>query len=132
MKSRLIKMPPDKTRSSPVAVSLVQDSGLDGDATTAGVEKPVVQSSAPEMGLHVGIGSHTHRGARPANEDFAACYVGPKSGQPAIGIVAALADGMGGAKGGRTAAELAVRGFIEGCIGQSFTVGVARVSARAA
>jgi serine/threonine protein phosphatase PrpC len=80
----------------------------------------------------VSIGNHTHRGARPANEDFAACYIGPRTGQPAIGLAAALADGMGGAKGGRTAAELAVRGFIEGCIGQSVTVGVPRISARAA
>jgi serine/threonine protein phosphatase PrpC len=39
---------------------------------------------------------------------------------------------MGGAKGGRTAAELAVRGFVEGCIGQAVTLGVARISAQAA
>lgn len=80
----------------------------------------------------MGIGSHTHRGARPANEDFAACYIGVQTRQLAIGLIAALADGMGGAKGGRIAAELAVRGFIEGCIGQSVTVGVPRISARAA
>ncbi|HEY0682481.1 MAG TPA: protein kinase [Steroidobacter sp.] len=84
------------------------------------------------MGLHVGIGSHTHQGGRPQNEDFSACYVSVQSRQPVIGVVAALADGMGGAKGGRTAAELAVRGFIEGCIGQPITVGVPRISARAA
>jgi serine/threonine protein phosphatase PrpC len=99
---------------------------MTGVASTSG------QSAAPDAGLHVGIGSHTHRGARPGNEDFAACYIGAQSRQPAIGIVAALADGMGGAKGGRTAAELAVRGFIEGCIGQSVTVGIPRVSARSA
>jgi serine/threonine protein phosphatase PrpC len=39
---------------------------------------------------------------------------------------------MGGAKGGRTAAEVTVRGFIEGCVGQSVTLGVARISAQAA
>jgi serine/threonine protein phosphatase PrpC len=60
------------------------------------------------------------------------CYVGPQARQPVIGVVAALADGMGGAKGGRTAAELAVRGFVEGCVGQSITLGVARISARSA
>jgi serine/threonine protein phosphatase PrpC len=84
------------------------------------------------VGLHVGIGSHTLQGGRARNEDFTACYVGPPSRQPSIGVVAALADGMGGAKGGRIAAELAVRGFIEGCVGQPVTLGVARISAAAA
>jgi serine/threonine protein phosphatase PrpC len=84
------------------------------------------------VGLHVVIGSHTHQGGRPRNEDFAACYVGRPSRQLTIGVVAALADGMGGAKGGRIAAEMAVRGFIEGCVEQPVTVGVARISARAA
>ncbi|MFC4311259.1 bifunctional protein-serine/threonine kinase/phosphatase [Steroidobacter flavus] len=82
--------------------------------------------------LHVGVGSHTHRGGRPQNEDFSACYVSQPLRQPAIGAIAALADGMGGTKGGRTAAELAVRGFIEGCLGQPITIGVPRISARAA
>jgi serine/threonine protein phosphatase PrpC len=40
-----------------------------------------------------------------------------KAGAKTI-VVAAVADGVGGAKGGRVAAEVAVRGFIEGCIGQ--------------
>lgn len=88
--------------------------------------------TAPDMGLHVGIGSHTHQGGRPRNEDFCACYIGATARQPAIGVIAALADGMGGAQGGRTAAEIAVRGFIEGCLGQSVTLGVARISARSA
>ena len=52
--------------------------------------------------------------------------------QLTIGLVAALADGMGGAKGGRVAAEVAVRGFIEGCLGQPATLGIARIGARAA
>jgi len=52
--------------------------------------------------------------------------------QPSIGAIAALSDGMGGAKGGRIAAELSVRGFIEGCIEQPITVGVPRISAKAA
>jgi serine/threonine protein phosphatase PrpC len=83
-------------------------------------------------GLHVGVGNASHQGGRPRNEDFAACYVGPQSRQLTIGVVAALSDGMGGAKGGRIAAELAVREFIDGCLEQSVTVGVARVGARAA
>jgi len=51
---------------------------------------------------------------------------------PAISVVAALADGMGGAKGGRVAAELAVRGFVDGCLGQPITLGPAQIAARAA
>jgi serine/threonine protein phosphatase PrpC len=88
--------------------------------------------TAPNVGLHVGVGSHTHQGGRLANEDFSACYVGPQARHPTLAVVAALADGMGGAKGGRTAAELAVRGFIEGCVEQPVTLGVARISAHAA
>jgi serine/threonine protein phosphatase PrpC len=83
-------------------------------------------------GLHVVVDQHTHPGARPRNEDFAACYVGAPARQLAIDVIAVLADGMGGAKGGRVAAELAVRGFIDGCLGQPITRGVARISASAA
>lgn len=90
-----------------------------------------LKEAAPNVGLHVGVGSHSHQGGRPRNEDFSACHVASQTRQPAIGVVAALADGMGGAKGGRIAAELAVRGFIQGCIEQPVTVGVARMSARA-
>ena len=83
-------------------------------------------------GLHVGVGFATHQGGRAENEDYAACYVGPPRGELTIGLVAALADGMGGAKGGRVAAEMAVRGFIEACLGQPPTLGMARIGARAA
>jgi len=38
------------------------------------------------------------------------------TGGAASVVIAAVADGVGGAKGGRVAAELAVRGFIEGCL----------------
>ncbi len=83
-------------------------------------------------GLHVGVGYATHQGGRSENEDYAACYVGPPRRELTIGLVAALADGMGGAKGGRTAAEMAVRGFIEACLGLPPTLGVARIGALAA
>ena len=83
-------------------------------------------------GLHVGLGQATRRGGRPDNQDFAACYVGQPRNGLTIGLVAALADGMGGARGGRIAAETAVRGFIDACLGQSPTLGVARIGARAA
>jgi serine/threonine protein phosphatase PrpC len=83
-------------------------------------------------GLHVGIGQATEQGGRAENQDFVACYVGNARGPLTISLVAALSDGMGGAKGGRVAAELAVRGFIEGCLGQPATLGIGRIGAAAA
>ena len=82
--------------------------------------------------LHVGVGHSTHRGGRDDNQDYVACHVGSNGNGLAIDLVAALADGMGGAKGGRVAAEMAVRGFIEACLGLPATLGVARVGAQAA
>jgi serine/threonine protein kinase/serine/threonine protein phosphatase PrpC len=58
----------------------------------------------------------SEQGSRAANEDFAA--VADKSSSR-FGVVAAIADGVGGAKGGRVAAELTVRGFIDGCLGNA-------------
>lgn len=83
-------------------------------------------------GLHVGVGQATLRGARTENQDFVACYVGPARGKLTINLIAALSDGMGGARGGRVAAESTVRGFIEACLGQPGTLGVARIGAMAA
>jgi serine/threonine protein phosphatase PrpC len=83
-------------------------------------------------GLHVGLGQASRRGGRPDNQDFMACYVGQPRNQLTIGLVAAVADGMGGARGGRVAAETAVRGFIDACLGQAPTLGIARIGARAA
>jgi serine/threonine protein phosphatase PrpC len=45
--------------------------------------------------------------------------------------VAAVADGVGGHKGGREAAETSVRGFIEAYYAQPETLGVARAAGRA-
>jgi serine/threonine protein phosphatase PrpC len=90
-----------------------------------------VADQSPANGLHVGLGHASRQGGRPENQDFAACYVGQPRNQLTIGLVAALADGMGGAKGGRVAAEVAVRGFIEACLGQPATLGAARIGARA-
>jgi serine/threonine protein phosphatase PrpC len=82
--------------------------------------------------LQAGVGCATHRGGREENQDYVACHVGSGGNGLAIDLVAALADGMGGARGGRVAAEMAVRGFIEACLGQPAAAGVARVGARAA
>jgi serine/threonine protein phosphatase PrpC len=87
--------------------------------------------SAPGA-LLVGVGEHTLAGSRSRNEDYAACYLGTGPERLATGVIAALADGMGGAKGGRVAAEIAVRGFIDAALGQPATLGIARIGARAA
>lgn len=127
-------MPPEQTRVSSwnEAAPLVQVSGLEQPSGATAPVPPPERKAAPYVGLQIGVGSYTHQGGRAGNEDFAACHVGQRLRQPGIGAIAALADGMGGAKGGRTAAELAVRGFIEGCIEQPITVGVPRISAKAA
>src|SRR4029079_1430269 len=111
-KSRLITEPLDNTIPVPGAMQVA-------DQRTA-------------EGLHVGFGQASGRGGRDENQDYAACYVGTPRNQLTIGLLAALSDGMGGRKGGRVAAELAVRGFIDGCLGQPATVGISRIGARAA
>ena len=93
---------------------------------------PEVADQKTADGLHVGVGQASRQGGRAENQDFAACYVGTPRNQLTIGLLAALSDGMGGTKGGRVAAELAVRGFIDGCLGMPATIGIARIGARAA
>jgi len=77
------------------------------------------------------VGQASQRGSRTHNEDFAACYAGTAAERLSTGVIAALSDGMGGASGGRTAAEVTVRGFIDACLGQAGTLGIARIGARA-
>jgi serine/threonine protein phosphatase PrpC len=60
--------------------------------------------------LRVQAGIATEQGMRDRNEDFAACLL-PGMGQTRL--LAAVADGVGGAKGGRVAAETAVRMFLD-------------------
>lgn len=75
-------------------------------------------------------GLWTERGPRPANEDYAGFYPGTEAERARWGAVAAIADGVGGAKGGRVAAELAVRTFIDGYLGQPDILGVRHSAAR--
>ena len=81
--------------------------------------------------MEVSIGLATALGARPANEDYAGAYVGPPLERARHGVLAALADGVGGAKGGRIAAELAVRAFIDGCLAASELTGPRRAAGNA-
>ena len=70
-------------------------------------------------------------GKRKANEDYCAFTAADTDDAARMGFVAALADGVGGAKGGRTAAELAVRNFIDGYHAQPLTIGIAAAGRRA-
>ena len=56
--------------------------------------------------------------------------LGAELPQPRQEVVAAIADGIGGAKGGRTAAESAVRGYLDGFCDLPETMEVQRVGAR--
>src|ERR1700730_8961146 len=79
--------------------------------------------------LELRFGFCSERGARDRNEDYVGFYIGRRDQQARLGSVAAIADGVGGAKGGREAAELAVRSFIEGHVGQNEMLGIQRASA---
>ncbi|HYL33871.1 MAG TPA: protein kinase [Stellaceae bacterium] len=76
----------------------------------------------------VGFGSET--GPRSRNEDFAGVVFGAELPVPRRDVVAAIADGIGGAKGGRVAAEVAVRGFLDGFCDLPETIEVRRAAAR--
>lgn len=81
--------------------------------------------------LRVETGFATDKGKRSENEDYVAVCFGPKGAGTLHGIVAVVADGVGGHKGGRAAAETAVRAFIDGYYAQPETLGVIRAAARA-
>jgi serine/threonine protein phosphatase PrpC len=73
----------------------------------------------PTSGLQVSAGVDSRIGGRRRNEDYAGVLLGSAVERAHHGVVAALADGVGGAAGGRVAAELAVRTFIDGYISQA-------------
>jgi serine/threonine protein phosphatase PrpC len=82
--------------------------------------------------LEVRVGWWSERGRREANEDYAGSWLGTPAQRARQGVVAAVADGVAGAPGGRVAAETAVRGFLDFYLGQPETVGPRRAAARAA
>jgi serine/threonine protein phosphatase PrpC len=80
-------------------------------------------------GLKVSVGFASETGPRKRNEDFAGAVFGPELPEPRRDVVAAIADGIGGAKGGRVAAEIAVRGFLDGFCDLPETMEVRRAAA---
>ena len=81
-------------------------------------------------GVRASVGFCSEKGPRKQNEDFAAAVIGAELPEPRREVVAAIADGVGGAKGGRVAAELAVRGFLDGFWDLPETMEVRRAGAR--
>jgi len=65
-------------------------------------------------GIKASVGFFSATGPRSANEDFAGAVFGAELPEPRRDVVAAIADGIGSSKGGRVAAETAVRGFLDG------------------
>lgn len=84
-----------------------------------------------EPTLRVEIGLATRAGKPAENRDFVAAR--RPSGNEGItkGVVVAVADGVSAGRGGREAAELSVRGLIEGYYGLPEILGVERAAARA-
>jgi serine/threonine protein phosphatase PrpC len=78
----------------------------------------------------VSIGTYTAAGPRPRNEDFVGAVLGSQIAAERRDVAAAIADGIGSAKGGRVAAETAVRGFLDGFWDVPETMEVRRAGAR--
>ena len=85
-----------------------------------------------EDGVRASVGFFSDAGPRPDNQDFAAALFGWELQPPRHDVVAVLADGIGGAKGGRIAAETAVRGFLDGFCDLPETVPVHQAAANVA
>lgn len=81
--------------------------------------------------LETQCGFATEAGKRESNEDFVAFYQGTDEERAIYGSVAIIADGIGGTGGGRYAAELAVREFIDAYYEQKETLGVKRMAENA-
>jgi len=81
-------------------------------------------------GVRASVGFYSDQGPRKRNEDFAGAVFGWELPQPRRDVMAAIADGIGGAKGGRVAAETAVRGFLDGFCDLPETMEVRHAAAR--
>lgn len=79
--------------------------------------------------LDIRIGIHTEQGPRANNQDFAAAHLGDRISRARHGVIAVVADGVAGAKGGRVASETVARGVIEGFLDTSPSLGVRQAMA---
>jgi serine/threonine protein phosphatase PrpC len=87
-------------------------------------------SRAARAALMVRSGFATERGGRPENQDYVAARLGANVEDAGQDVVAAVADGIGGHKGGREAAELTIREFIDGYFAMPETLDVQRCAVR--
>src|SRR5271168_2115667 len=83
-----------------------------------------------ETGVRASVGFASKTGPRKNNEDFAGALFGAELPEPRQEVIAAIADGIGGAKGGRIAAETAVRGFLDGFCDLPETMEVQRAGSK--
>ena len=81
--------------------------------------------------LQTRIGFVSITGKRADNQDYVGACLSDNRHSSLKGMVIAVADGVGGNKGGRQAAEITLRGFIEGYFGLPETLGVERAAGRA-
>lgn len=81
--------------------------------------------------LEVAVGFATTAGPRSDNQDFGGVDLGSPGDRALQGVIAAVADGVGGAKGGRVAAELAIGSFVQGYRAQNPLAGVAAAAMKA-
>lgn len=85
----------------------------------------------PNDSLQLRLGFATATGERDDNQDFVAALVPGNHRLETQGAVAIVADGVGGHAGGRVAAELTVRGFLDAYYSLPETLGVERAASRA-
>lgn len=81
--------------------------------------------------LQVRVGFSTEAGRRPDNQDYVGACTPTALPQVTRGVVAVVADGVGGHKGGRLAAETATRAFIDAFYSMPDTLGVPAAATRA-
>ncbi|MDI9847298.1 protein kinase [Rhodoblastus sp. 17X3] len=81
--------------------------------------------------LRYEIGFASECGRRADNQDYGAARIGRPRVDSRTGVVVAVADGVGGHKGGRQASELTVRSFLDGFFSLPGSLGVRQAASRA-
>ncbi|MEM5299157.1 protein kinase [Burkholderia sp. JPY481] len=103
------------------------------DTPLANAIEAACMTLRPERGespeLDIAFVSEPGRSGR--NEDYVGIMLGDLMQRSARGSVVALADGMSGGRGGRVAAELAVRSFIDGYYAPPHTLAPEAAASRA-